>query len=80
MFTSGLSGAIMLELFKETPKDVYYIFSGSLNSSYMIFFLFLNRILRLLTKHILQMQNLKLKKKYKTILQIGSKLHKDEKE
>ena len=24
MFTSGLSGAVMLELFKETPKDVTY--------------------------------------------------------
>ena len=24
LFTSGLSGAIMLELFKETPKDVAY--------------------------------------------------------
>ena len=24
LFTSGLSGALMLELFKETPKDVTY--------------------------------------------------------
>ena len=44
------------------------------------FFFFFGIILRLLTKQILQMQDLKLKNKYITILHIGSKLHKDEKE
>ena len=48
----------------------------------LVFFFFFNIILRLLTKHILQLQHLKLKekKKYTSILQIESKLHKDEKE
>ena len=70
----GRYSAILISFLVNNAYRCIEMFSKNVILFIVVFFL----ILRLLTKHILQLQNLKLKKKYITILQIGSKLQRRE--